>query len=77
MDTKSAKAKQRYRPEDLEPRDPAADEAALNAWLLRNKDALNASARKAWKEFQRGEFFTHEEVMRDLKIQLRRRRARR
>ena len=38
------------------------EEAQLDAWLLRNKDALNASIRKAREEFANGQFYTAEEV---------------
>jgi predicted transcriptional regulator len=72
MNTKTAKAKQsvtRYAPEDLESRDAIADEAALDTFLRRNKDAINASIEKAHEEFERGEYFTLDEVMADLKAQ--------
>jgi hypothetical protein len=65
----------RYEPEDLEPRDHAADLAAMDAFLLRNKDALNASIEKAHAEFERGEYFTLEQVRANLAAQRQHRRA--
>jgi hypothetical protein len=63
----SSGTKYRYTAEDLESRDPVADEAALDAWIERNKDALNASIRKADEEFAHGKYFTLDEVMAELK----------
>jgi len=78
MSTKTAKKTvtgMRYTPEDLEPRDAAADEAAMDAYLRRNKDALNASAERAMAEFERGETFTLDQVMSGVRAQrLRRKR---
>jgi hypothetical protein len=75
MSTKTAKPpKALYTEEDLAPRDHAADEAALDAWLERNKDALNASADRAREEYERGEYYTHEQVWADIKAQRARRR---
>ena len=78
MSTKTAKKTvtgMRYTPEDLEPRDAAADEAAMDAYLRRNKDALNASAERAMAEFERGETFTLDQVMSEVRAQrLRRKR---
>jgi len=65
----------RYEPEDLAPRDHLADEAALDAYLERNKDALNASIEEARAEFARGEYFTIDQVVADLAAQRDRRRA--
>jgi predicted transcriptional regulator len=74
MSAKTAKPpKALYTKEDLEPRDVAADEAALDAWLERNKDAINASADKAREEFERGEYYTHEEVWAEIWARLARR----
>ncbi len=66
----------RYAPEDLAPRDAAADEAALDAYVKRNKDALNASIENAHAEFERGEYFTLDQTMADVRAQQQRRRAR-
>ncbi|HEX3672980.1 MAG TPA: hypothetical protein VHU87_01785 [Rhizomicrobium sp.] len=81
MNTKTAKAKQAksgilYEPEDLAPRNVAADEATLDTYLERNKDALNASIEKAHAEFANGEYFTLDQVMADVGAQRQRRRAR-
>lgn len=71
MSAKTAKPpKALYTEEDLAPRDAAADEAALDAWLERNKDALNASFDKAKAEYERGEYFTHEQVWAEIKALL-------
>jgi hypothetical protein len=67
MKNKTTDTKPRYAPEDLESRDPVADEARMDAWLQRNKDALNASAKKALEEFKRGEYFSDEDVTAALK----------
>jgi predicted transcriptional regulator len=56
----------RYAAEDLAPRDPVADEAASDAYLQRNRDALNASIEKAHAEFERGKYFTLDQVMADV-----------
>jgi hypothetical protein len=79
MNTKTAKiraAKKRFRyeQEDLAPRDLAADEASVDSYVERNKDALNASIGKARGQIARGEYFTHDQVMADLKAQRQRRR---
>lgn len=81
MSSKSAKAKPRksgfrYAPEDLAPRDLAADEALLDAFIKSNKDALNASVEKARAQIMRGEYFTRDQVIADLKAQRQRRRTR-
>jgi predicted transcriptional regulator len=78
MSTKIAKAKEaksglRYAPEDLVPRNVVADETALDAYLKRNKDALNASIERAHAEFERGEYFTLDQVMADVRVQRKRR----
>ena len=65
----------RYEPEDLEPRDHAADVAAMDAFLVRNKDTINASIEKDNAEFERGEYFTLDQVMADIGAQRQRRRA--
>lgn len=80
MSTKTAKARPRksrfrYAQEDLAPRDLAADDAFVDAYVERNKDALNASIRKARAQIARGEYFTRDQVMADLKAQRQRRNA--
>ncbi len=67
--TKPVQPDGRYTPEDLQPRDAAADDRAADAYLERNKDALNASIEKARAEFERGEYFTLDQVMADAKAQ--------
>jgi predicted transcriptional regulator len=57
------------------PRDLAADEALLDAFIKRNKDALNASIEKARAQIMRGEYFTRDQVMADVKAQRQRRRT--
>jgi hypothetical protein len=79
MSIKTAKVGQRkarfhYEPEDLAPRDLAADEALVDAYIERNKDTLNASIRKARGQIARGKYFTRDQVMADLKAQRQRRR---
>jgi predicted transcriptional regulator len=77
MRTKAAKRSRpddpSYAPEDLEPRDAVHDEAALDAYLTRNKNALNASIKRAESEFERGEYFTLEQAMADVRAQQQRR----
>jgi hypothetical protein len=78
MSSKSAKEKLRksgfrYAPEDLVPRDLAADEALLDDYIRRNKDALDASIEKARAQVMRGKYFTRDQVMADLKAQRQRR----
>jgi hypothetical protein len=65
----------RYEPEDLEPQDNGRDQAALDAHLDRNKDALTASIEQSRAEFERGEYFTLDQVMADIDAQRQRRRA--
>jgi hypothetical protein len=62
----------RYEPEDLEPRDHSADEAAVDSFIERNKDALNASVEKALVEFERGEYLTLDQVRANLTARRRR-----
>jgi hypothetical protein len=81
MTAKVAKAKQaktsvRYTRDDLAPRDAAADDAALDVYLQRNKQALNASIEKAHAEFERGEYFTLDQAVADVAAQRQRRRER-
>ena len=74
MNTKTAKPpKALYTEEDLAPRDHAADEAALDAWIERNKEALRASFKKAREEYERGEYYTHEQVWAEVSARLKRR----
>ncbi|HEY1630975.1 MAG TPA: hypothetical protein VGF56_06645 [Rhizomicrobium sp.] len=52
--------------EDIELRDTPPTEAeweALDAWIFRNKDALNASIQRSREQFARGEYHSMEEVM--------------
>ncbi len=70
MTAKTAKpAKALYTEEDLAPRDHAADEAAMDAWIERNKDALNASIRKSRAEYEQGKYRTLDEVITAVKAQ--------
>ena len=64
----------RYTEEDLAPRDPVAEGALMDAFIERNKDTLNASIVKARAQIAAGEYFTHDQVMADLKAQALRRR---
>jgi predicted transcriptional regulator len=59
----------RYTKEDLAPRNVAAEEAAMGAYIERNKDGINASIDLAREQYARGEFFTHEQVFADLEAQ--------
>jgi len=65
----------RYQSEDLEHPDPAAAEASLDSYLQRNKDAINASIDQDHAEFERGEYFTLEQVMADIDSQRQRSRG--
>ena len=65
----------RYTEEDLAPRDVAAEEAAMGAYIERNKDGINASIDLAREQYARGEFFTHDQVFAELKAQALRRRS--
>jgi hypothetical protein len=81
MSTKTAKPKRvtpglHYKPEDLAPRDMAADQAAVDNFLERNKDALNASIENAHAEFEHGTFFTLDQAMANVRAQGQRRRVR-
>jgi hypothetical protein len=60
----------------LRPMTPA-EEAEMDAWLLRNKDALNASIRKSREQFARGEFYTQEQVDAELAARRHRRLSKR
>jgi hypothetical protein len=63
------------KPKDAEiVRDPEADEAAMDTYIARNKDALNASIDKATAEYARGEYFSLDQVMADIRAQQQRRR---
>ncbi|MEI9992108.1 MAG: hypothetical protein WDM86_18980 [Rhizomicrobium sp.] len=66
MTIKSAKPDSDLPAEDDDdiPRPPTEqEEAELDAWIERNKDALNASFRKADAEYARGHYYTLEEVL--------------
>ncbi len=80
MSTKSVKAKPRkagFRnaPDDLVPRDAAAEEVFMESFMKRNKEALNASIEKARAQVARGKYFTRDQVMADVKAQRQRRRT--
>ncbi|TAL00086.1 MAG: hypothetical protein EPO08_14745 [Rhodospirillaceae bacterium] len=53
--TKPAKSSFRYAPEDLAPRDEAREEASIEGFIKRNRDALNASINEARDSLKRGE----------------------
>jgi predicted transcriptional regulator len=57
------------------PRDSVREHVELEAFLDRNADALRASIEKADAEFERGEYFTLDQVMADIDAQRRGRRA--
>jgi hypothetical protein len=65
--TKTAKPKLpevfRYEPEDLEPRDQAADDILIDDFIARNREALIESIEKSDREFERGKVHTLDEVM--------------
>ncbi len=48
-----------------------AEEAEMDAFLFRNREAINASIRRARENFARGESFTLDEVMARVRKQLR------
>jgi hypothetical protein len=70
---RAIKSAARYVPEDLKSRDVGAEQAALDEYLERNKDALNASIEKADKEFSRDEYYTLDQAMADVRAQRERR----
>jgi predicted transcriptional regulator len=51
-------------------------EDALDAYLWRNRDAINASIRKSNEEYARGHYYTAEEVMAEIKARAKKRQAR-
>jgi hypothetical protein len=65
-----------YRQDQDIPIPTAEEEAALESWLYRNRDAINARIDQSDREFARGEFFTQEEVMAKIKAQIEQRRLR-
>ncbi|MEJ0025861.1 MAG: hypothetical protein WDN01_07530 [Rhizomicrobium sp.] len=70
MTIKSAKPESNVPVEDDEDflRPPTEQETAeLDAWIERNKDALNASIRRAREDFARGESYTLEDVMAEIR----------
>ncbi len=70
MTIKSAKPESNVPVEDDEDflRPPTEQETAeLDAWIDRNKDALNASIRRAREDFARGESYTLEDVMAEIR----------
>ena len=46
--------------------DTPPEDAAYDAWIERNKDAINASVEKAHQEYLRGECRSLDEVMADI-----------
>ena len=58
-------------------KDEGLTQAEWDAWGARNKEALQASFRRAEEEYKRGHYHTLEEVMAELKAQAKRRQARR
>ena len=65
----------RYAEEDLAPRDPGAEDAFVDAFVERNKRALNTSIKESLDQFEHGEYFTHAQVFADLEAQALRRDA--
>ncbi len=56
------------------PRDAAADESFAAAYCKRNKRALNRSIAKAHDALARGEYFTRDQIMSEIRaLRLRRR----
>ncbi len=74
-DTKSTQATFRYDAEDLRPRDAETERASLEAYLDRNNQALEASIARAREGFDRGTYYTLDQVMADIDAQRQRRRA--
>ena len=70
MTNKPAKPEAKL-PDELDAPLTPEEEARLDAWEERNKDALNASIREARARFARGEYRTHEEVWARLRAILR------
>ena len=70
---KSDTAPFQYEPADLVLPDMAADEAALAAFLERNRSALKASAERACSEFERGACRTLDQMLVDVDVQRQRR----
>ncbi len=68
--TKAAKSKKpeafRYEPEDLIPRDTAAEDALIDDFIARNREALIESIEETDRQFERGEVHTLDEVMAEL-----------
>ncbi len=67
-----------YQPEDLKPTDHAAalsDEAANEAFIARNSASIAAGIEQARAEFERGDYFTLDQVMADIDAQRQRRRS--
>ena len=75
--SKSVRREFRYSAEDLEPKDAAADDAFIDAFIERNREALNESLAAIEKSFERGEVHTLKEVMAEIAMQRKRRRAKR
>jgi hypothetical protein len=60
----------RYEPADMKPRDHAADNAFIDAFIARNRDALIESIEETDRQFERGEVHTLDEAMAELKAGL-------
>jgi hypothetical protein len=78
MNTKTTEPKTtsqsfQYTKEDLAPCDFVTEEAFMDAFLERNKEAINASIKLSRKQFARGEYFTEAQVLADLEAQFLRR----
>jgi Txe/YoeB family toxin of Txe-Axe toxin-antitoxin module len=61
MDTKPIKGKSGsvYTPEELEPRDHAADEAWADAWIERNREQIERDIEKARESFRQGRYTSY------------------
>ena len=56
--------------------DEGLTDAEWDVWFERNKEALQQSFRKAREEYERGEYYTLEEVMAELEERAKRRQKR-
>jgi predicted transcriptional regulator len=55
-----------YRTEDLEPRDLPAEIAAEDAFIERNRDAINDALAEGYKDVEKGRTLTLDEVRAEL-----------
>jgi predicted transcriptional regulator len=79
MDTKTPKEKRRtklfpYEAEDLEPRNVQDELASEDAFIERNRDAINAALKEGYDDIERGHVHTAAQVASDLAKQRRARR---